>query len=66
MGVHAKYHENAATTVTMPYGMSATVRTSPRPTSVRCMISARPMPSTNSIATDTTVRNIVVPNAVHQ
>ncbi len=50
----------------MPYGISDAVRTSPRPTSVRYMTSASAMPRTSSIATDTTVRNIVVPNAVHQ
>ncbi len=50
----------------MPYGISVTVRTRPRPTSVRCMISANAMPSTNSMATDTTVMSIVTPNAVHQ
>jgi hypothetical protein len=50
----------------MPYGISAAVRTIPRPTSVRCMMIARPMPSTSSIATVTTVISAVTPNAVHQ
>ena len=65
-GVQAYRQENAATTVTMPYGISAAVRTSPRPTRVRCMISANPMPSTSSTATVTTVISMVTPNAVHQ
>jgi hypothetical protein len=65
-GVQANCQLNAATTVTMPYGISTTVRVSPRPRIVRCMISASARPSTNSIATETTVISNVMPNALHQ
>ena len=39
------------------------VRTVPRPTSVRCINSARAIPSTNSMATETTVMMSVTQNA---
>ena len=46
---NASRHANAATTVTMPYGISDAVRTSPRPKIARCMTSASSMPSTSSM-----------------
>ena len=42
------------------------MRTSPRPTIVRCMMIARTMPSTSSRNALTMVMNMVTPNAVHQ
>jgi hypothetical protein len=43
----------------IPYGTSTEVRTAPRPKMARCMTSASPMPSTSSIATETTAMNAV-------
>ena len=62
---NASRHAKAATTVTMPYGISDAVRTRPRPTSARCMTSASSMPSTSSMATDTTVMKTVRPRSDH-
>jgi hypothetical protein len=53
-------------TVTRPYGMRMNVRTSPRATRVRCMRRAKAMPSTNSMATDSTVMTTVAMKAFHQ
>jgi hypothetical protein len=50
----------------MPYGMRIAVRTTPLPKMVRCITSANAIPSTNSIATETTVIASVTANAVHQ
>ena len=50
----------------MPYGTRIAVRTTPLPKIVRCMTNANAMPSTNSMATDTTVMAKVTKNAVHQ
>ena len=52
--------------MTMPYGIRTAVRTTPLPTSVRCMTSASARPSTNSIDTETTVMPSVTASAVHQ
>ena len=52
--------------MTMPYGIRTAVRTRPLPKIVRCITSASAMPSTNSIATETTVMASVTANAVHQ
>ena len=57
---------NAATTVTMPYGISTDARTGPRPKIARCMTSAMIMPSTSSRATEQTVMNNVTPTSLHQ
>ncbi len=65
-GVHAYCQLNAATTVTMPYGIRMDVRTVPRPNSVRCMSRASSMPSTNSMITEITVMIAVTFNACHQ
>jgi hypothetical protein len=56
----------AATTVTMPYGMSTAVRTRPLPISVRCITNASARPSTNSMDTETAVIANVTASAVHQ
>ena len=64
-GSKAKNHANAATTVTMPYGISTAVRTSPRPKIARCMTSATTMPMTSSIATETTAMNVVLNTPCH-
>src|SRR4051794_17018477 len=64
--VQAKRQEKAATTVTIAYGTSAEVRTSPRPTIVRCMTIASSIPNASSREAPTTVMKIVTPNAVHQ
>ena len=52
--------------MTIPYGIRIAVRTTPFPKMVRCITRARAMPSTNSIATDTTVIASVTTKAVHQ
>ena len=65
LGSNAKNHANAATTVTIPYGISTAVRTSPRPNSARCMTSARTMPSTSSMATEMTVTSVVLKTSCH-
>ena len=44
-GVQAYCQLNAATTVTMPYGIRIEVRTVPRPKIVRCITIASAMPS---------------------
>ena len=64
-GVQAYCQLNAATTVTMPYGISTEVRTSPRAKIVRCMTKATAKPSTSSIVTETTVITTVTPKACH-
>ena len=66
LGVQAYCHPNAATMVTIPYGMSIVVRTVPRPKIVRYMSSASSMPSTSSTATDAAVMTIVTVSACHQ
>ena len=50
----------------MPYGIRTAVRTAPLPKIVRCITSASAIPSTNSMATETTVMASVTANAVHQ
>ncbi|SKZ14680.1 Uncharacterised protein [Mycobacteroides abscessus subsp. abscessus] len=50
----------------MPYGISTTVRITPRPKMVRCITIAIAMPSTNSMTTETTVMPSVTKKAVHQ
>ena len=65
-GVQAYCQLKAATTVTIPYGISTAVRTMPRPKIVRCITIASAMPSTSSMATETTVMITVTPNACHQ
>jgi hypothetical protein len=62
---NASRHAKAATTVTMPYGMSDAVRTRPRPTSARCIVSASSIPRTSSIATEMTVMSTVRPRSDH-
>ena len=52
--------------MTIPYGIRIAVRTTPLATIVRCITRASAMPSTNSIATDTTVITSVTTKAVHQ
>src|SRR5215212_2109031 len=52
------------TTVGMAQGMSIDVRTTPRPVKLELMISAMAIPSTVSMATDTTVKVTVCPNAL--
>jgi hypothetical protein len=64
-GSNAKNHANAATTVMIPYGMRTEVRTAPRPKIARCITSAIAMPSTSSIATDTTVMKTVFHSDFH-
>ena len=64
-GVNANCQASAATTVMIPYGTRIVVRTSPRPTSARCITRASAMPITNSIATEITVISTVVSRSVH-
>ena len=66
LGVQAYCQLNAATTVTIPYGMRIVVRTRPRPKIVRCITTASAMPRTSSMVTETTVMMTVFQNAVHQ
>ena len=66
VGSKAYFHANAATTVTIPYGIRIAARTGPRPKIARCITSAIAMPSTSSIATETTVMISVVKTSVHQ
>ena len=66
VGSNAYRHANAATTVTMPYGMRIAARTGPRPKIARCMTSAISMPSTSSIETEITVMITVVRTSDHQ
>jgi hypothetical protein len=61
----ARRQAKAATTVTMPYGISADVRTSPRPKIARCMTSASIMPSTSSSDTVIVVRITVCRKSAH-
>ena len=63
-GSKAKSHANAATTVMIPYGIRTAVRTAPRPKIARCMTSAMAIPSTSSIATETTVMKSGVEDAL--
>ena len=49
----------------MPYGIRIAARTGPRPKIARCMTSAISMPSTSSMATDTTVMISVVATSDH-
>ena len=65
LGSKAKNQANAATTVTIPYGIRTDVRIRPRPNSARCMTSARIMPSTSSIATEMTVTSVVFQTSCH-
>ena len=50
----------------IPYGIRIDVRTAPRPKIARCMTSASSMPSTSSIATETTVMITVCSTSCHQ
>ncbi len=65
IGSKAYFHPNAATTVMIPYGIRIAARTGPRPKIARCMTRAISMPSTSSMATDTTVMNTVVATSDH-
>ena len=65
VGSKAYLQPNAATTVTMPYGIRIAARTGPRPKIARCMTSAMSMPSTSSIATEITVMIRVVTTSFH-
>lgn len=65
-GANANCHENAATTVMIPYGISTPTRTTARPKSARYMISAITIPSTSSIATAITVMKAVLKTSCHQ
>ena len=64
-GANANCQENAATTVTIPYGIRTEVRTTPRPKIARCMTSAMSIPSVSSIATEMTVTNRVLKTSCH-
>ena len=63
-GSKAKNQAKAATTVMIPYGIRTAVRTAPRPKIARCMTSARIIPITSSIATETTVMKSGVEDAL--
>jgi hypothetical protein len=56
---------NADTTATIAYGTSATERSSPRATSVRCIASASSIPSTNWMLTAITVIAAVCSTSCH-
>src|SRR3954447_7411426 len=64
-GLNAYFQANAATTVTIPYGIRIAVRTGPRPKIARCITSAISIPSTSSIATDDTVMITVLSTSSH-
>ena len=66
VGSNANFQANAATTVTMPYGIRIAARTAPRPKIARCMTSAMAIPSTSSIETEKTVITSVLKTSVHQ
>src|SRR3954452_24929340 len=65
VGWNAYSHANAATTVTIPYGISTAVRTAPRAKIARYITSAISMPIPSSIPTETTVMNAVLKTSVH-
>ncbi len=64
-GENAYRHAKAATTVTIPYGISTAARTAPRPKIARCMTSAMAMPSTSSMDTEEIVMISVLDTSVH-
>ena len=64
-GSNANCQAKAATTVTIPYGISTAVRTTPRAKIARYITSAIAMPSASSIATEMTVTKSVLKRSCH-
>ena len=51
--------------MTIPYGISTDVRTTPRPKIARYMTRAMIIPSASSIATEITITNVVLKKSCH-